>query len=77
MLHEPGKAGLVQTRRAVEQGWRAVIDQLAAQGDRSLSMEVSRFLEAMRPVRTDRELMGERLADLARQARVQRMEKTR
>jgi len=74
---EPGKSGLLQTRRAVEQGWRAVIDQLAAQGDRGLSIEVSRFLETMRPVRTERELMGERLVDLARQARVQRMEKTR
>jgi hypothetical protein len=74
---EPSKAGLVQTRRAVEQGWRAVIAHLAAQGDRDLSTQVSRFLEAMRPVRTERELMAERLVDLAGQARLRRMEKTR
>ena len=60
---EPGKSRLVETRRSAERGWRAVAQSLEAQGERHLAQSVERFVEAMRPPRTDRELMIEQLLE--------------
>ncbi len=60
---EPGKAKLIETRRNVEQGWRAVVQALEGQGERHIAESVSRFVAAMPPVRTDRELMIEQLLE--------------
>lgn len=62
---EPGKATLLETRREVEEGWRAVSERLVAEGHRELAAEVDRFLAQMPPPRTDREQM----ADLLRERR--------
>src|SRR5690606_34255752 len=54
---EPGKTTLIETRRNAERGWRAVAQSLGAQGELHLAASVHRFLEAMHPPRTERELM--------------------
>lgn len=52
---ESGKAKLLQTRRAVEYGWRAVSDLLAGQGQRELAAHVRLFLDRMPPPQTEKE----------------------
>jgi len=73
---EPGKTRLIETRRNAERGWRAVAQSLGAQSERHLAESVDRFVEAMRPPRTDRELMIEQLLERAR-ARERAVELTR
>jgi len=58
---EAGKSRLVETRQIAKQGWRAVVQSLEAQGERLLAESVDRFVEAMRPPRTDRELIIEQV----------------
>ena len=60
---EAGKVRLLETRKKVERGWRAVSKLLAARGERELAAEVNRFVAQMPPPRTDRE----RIADSLRQ----------
>jgi relaxase-like protein len=55
---EPGKAKLVASRAAVEQGWRDVSDILIRQGHPELASEVRRFAEQMEPPRTDKEWLA-------------------
>lgn len=62
---EAGKATLVRTRRHVEQGWRAVARLLDSQGEQRLATSVSRFVEAMRPPRTESEVMIGQLLERA------------
>jgi len=45
---DPGKAKLIDTRRRIEQGWRAVARLLDGQGERHLAENVVRFIEASR-----------------------------
>jgi len=54
---EAGKSTLIRTRRRVEQGWRAVARLLDGQGEQRLAESVERFVEAMRPPRTEREVL--------------------
>jgi len=60
---EPGKTRLIETRRNAERGWRAVAQSLGAKDERHLAESVDRFVKAMRPPRTDRELMIEQLLE--------------
>lgn len=55
---EPGKGKLMETRRQVQGGWRAVSDMLTAQGYSELAARVDEFLDQMPPVRTDRERLA-------------------
>ncbi len=56
---EPGKDKIVQTRKDVEAGWRAVADILVTEGHSELAMDVWRFVDRMRPPKTEKELMAE------------------
>ena len=56
---EPGKAKIVQTRKDVEAGWRAVADILVTEGHSELAIQIWRFLDRMRPPKTEKELMAE------------------
>ena len=58
---EPEKETLIETRKAVERGWRAASEILAAQGQRELAKEVTQFVGRMPPLRTDREMTAEGL----------------
>jgi len=53
-LH-PDRSGLIETRRAVENGWQAARRALIVQGQLELAADVERFLIYMRPPQTDRE----------------------
>ncbi len=55
---EPGKETLIETRGAVERGWWAVSEILAAQGLRELANEVRQFVGQMPLPRTDREMIA-------------------
>jgi hypothetical protein len=56
---EPGKARLLETRKKVERGWRAVSERLIAERRRGLAAEVDRFLGQMPPPRTDLEQIAD------------------
>jgi hypothetical protein len=58
---EPGKQKLIETRKAVERGWREAGAILAAQGQRELAKEVMQFVDRMPPPSTDRDMIVERL----------------
>jgi hypothetical protein len=52
---EEGKLTLLETRRTVVAGWRAVSERLRADGYHGLAEHVDRFVDRMPPVQTDRE----------------------
>jgi hypothetical protein len=58
---EPGKAKLIETRKAIERGWRATSDILTAQGRADLAGRIRRFLAEMSPPHTDRERIAQEL----------------
>jgi predicted transcriptional regulator len=58
---EAGKARLLETRKAVEQGWYAVSEILVAEGRSELATQVRRFSAQMPPALTDRESIAEAL----------------
>ena len=55
---ERGKADMIETRRSVERGWRAIGQLLAAGGDRELADRVTHFVRCMSPVRSEREWLA-------------------
>lgn len=59
--HEPGKARLLQTRKRVEQGWRAFSDLLSITGNRELAAVVRSFVGELPAPQTEREQMTEAL----------------
>jgi hypothetical protein len=74
---EPGRARLLATRGAVEQGWRAASELLDVQGYPDLALEVRRFVAQLPPVKTERELISEDLRKRIRAARVRNDAPTR
>ena len=67
---ESGKAKLLQTRREVERGWRAVSDMLSGQGQHELAKHVLRFVEAMLPAQTEKERLVAGLRSSIERARL-------
>jgi hypothetical protein len=53
---ETGKSKLIETRNAVENGWRFVASLLAKEGRQDLAHDVKHFVERMPPTRTGNEL---------------------
>jgi hypothetical protein len=66
---EPGKSALIETRRAVERGWRATMNSLQAQGRSDLAVEVRRFVERMLPPMTEKEQLANALLQASRKIR--------
>lgn len=58
---ETGKSTLVETRKEIERGWRAISEALVAQGHPGLAAQVRHFLHQMPPPRTERELIARAL----------------
>jgi hypothetical protein len=56
---EPGKHTLVETRKAIEDGWRSVANLLAKDGQENLAIDIERFVDRMPVVRTERELLAD------------------
>jgi hypothetical protein len=74
---EPGKRKLVETRKAVEGGWRSVASLLATDGYHDLANDVQRFVERMAPARTERESVARELQRRIRDPRVRDQHPTR
>jgi len=62
------KESLMRTRAEVERGWLAAAGILDRQGQRDLAWHVRRFVDALPPVRTDRELLTQALRRREREA---------
>ena len=69
---EQGSARLLETRKQVERGWRAVGDILMEEGHVKLAHQVWRFAAEMPPARKERELIAEDLRSRVREARTPR-----
>jgi Relaxase/Mobilisation nuclease domain len=63
---ELGKSRLMETRKAVERGWRAVGDILESEERPELAAQVRDFVARMPPARTDREMIAEALRSRVR-----------
>jgi hypothetical protein len=77
LLVEPGKAKLMETRKNIEYGWRAVRKALIAQGQPDLAAHIHRFLAQMPEPRTDKELLAEELQSQIREHNVAKTKELR
>jgi type IV secretory pathway VirD2 relaxase len=64
---EAGKRKLVETRRAVEEGWRSVADLFASDGRHEIAEGVRRFVERLPSVQTERDWLRDQLRAHVRQ----------
>lgn len=62
----PDKAKLLETRRAVIDGWNAVVDALLKEGHGELAQKVWEFVGGMRPPLTTDEQLAARLTERSR-----------
>jgi hypothetical protein len=74
---DPKKGPLVETRRAVVEGWKALANLLERQGHRDLAQMVARFPAEMPPANTDKERIADQLRSLVRGRKVERPQATR
>lgn len=74
---EPGKRTLVETRRQVENGWRAVASLIAKDGHQDLANDVRRFVDRMPAAKTERESIAHELQQCIRDPRVRDQSPTR
>lgn len=58
---EPGNSKLIETRKAVERGWRAISAILATQGHHELAADIHWFLSQMLHPQTERERIASAL----------------
>jgi type IV secretory pathway VirD2 relaxase len=63
---DPGKARLLNTRKEVERGWRAMSEILDRQGQPALAGQVRQFTDRMPPPITEREQLAAQVLDRAR-----------
>jgi Relaxase/Mobilisation nuclease domain len=63
---EPGTRKLVETRKAVEDGWHSIANTLAKDGHRDLANDVRQFVERMPAAKTEREGIAAELLERAR-----------
>jgi hypothetical protein len=63
---EPGKSKLVETRKAIEQGWRAISALLMNENQRMLAQDIERFIDQMPAPRTEKEQIASKLLVRAR-----------
>jgi hypothetical protein len=56
---EPGKARLLETRREIMRGWRAIGDSLVMQNQVELALAVRRFVAQMPAPRTEKESLAD------------------
>src|SRR5271168_1370935 len=66
---EAGKSKLVETRKEVERGWRAVSEILVREGQPELASQVERFVNQMSPPRTENEQLAVALLERTRKPR--------
>jgi hypothetical protein len=64
---DAGKRKLVETRSAVEEGWRSLATLLASDGRHDVAEGVGRFVEGLPLVRTERDWLRAQLRDRVKQ----------
>jgi hypothetical protein len=74
---EPVKAKMLETRRAVERGWRAVSDILVNEGQTELAAQIRSFANQMPPPRTEKEQIGLELVARLREQQTRSQQPTR
>jgi hypothetical protein len=74
---ESGKRAVVETRKTVDEGWRAVAALLTKDGHRKLAEDVRRFVDRMPPPRTERESIASELLQRVREPAVREQGCTR
>jgi len=74
---EPGKAKMLETRKFVERGWRAVSNILVSEGQPELAAQVRLFANQMPPPRTEKELLAAKLIELVREPRIRERQRSR
>jgi hypothetical protein len=74
---EPGKRVLVETRRAVEGGWRSVASRLAKDRHHDLARSLQRFIERMPSPTTERESVADQLRQRIHEPRVRDQQRAR
>jgi hypothetical protein len=74
---ESGKRKLVETRNAVEGGWRSVAILLAKEGRHELAINTQRFVDEMPTAKTERERIAHELHQRIRSARERERHPTR
>jgi hypothetical protein len=67
---EPGKRNLVETRKAIEDGWRSIASQLARDERHDLAGDVQRFIDHMPPPKTENEHLAAALLHRTRESRL-------
>ncbi len=73
-ISDPARDRLLETRRAIVEGWNAVASKLESQGEIVLGGHVRYFAKRLPPVLTDRERLA---GELLRRARAKRPNRTR
>ena len=68
---------MLRTRAEVDEGWLAAAEILDRQGQRDLAWYVRRFVDALPPVRTDRELSTQALRRRGRETPQQELTRWR
>jgi type IV secretory pathway VirD2 relaxase len=63
---DSGKAKMLNTRKEVERGWRAMSESLERQGQPALAIQVRQFTDRMPPPLTERERLTAHLLDRTR-----------
>jgi hypothetical protein len=66
---EAGKLRLMETRKEVERGWRAIGEVLLQQRQPDLAAHVTRFADQLAPVRTEKEQIADQLVQFLREQR--------
>jgi hypothetical protein len=77
LKREPGQRMLLETRRAVVDGWRGMADMLERDGNPHLAGVVRHFLEKMPPPLTEKEAMAHRLGTYLPTLRIREQAPTR
>ena len=60
---ESTKKTLLETRKIVVHGWYAVARRLAKEGELPIAIDIRRFIDGMRPARTEKEMLAAKLLD--------------
>jgi hypothetical protein len=71
-ISDPARHRLLETRRAIVEGWNAVASKLESQGEIVLGGHVRYFAKHLPPVMTDRERLAEQLIRFVRTDRSRR-----
>jgi hypothetical protein len=74
---DPGKHKLVETRKAVEGGWRSVASLLEQNGHQGLARDVQLFVHRLPPALTEKEQISAQLLERTRMLRTRDRHPTR